>query len=498
MLSILLTGYVILFLILALKNIRWAIYLLVFTLPAYLIRLSIFGLPLTLLEIEIIILFLAWALRFCQFKYTRDRLNGNPKNPLLPEEGSADSNRPGAVGEKKYETYAPINKITPSGSTVAEPTPPYQGGDQYFSLHLKTKGVIKFFSLYFFISLFLTAATISIFISPNLHNAAGIWKAYFIEPILFFFIFIKSIKKENLKNIFLVLNLQVFLLGLLAIYQKFTGALIVNPFWATEATRRVTSVFPYPNALALYLAPLIILLLGYFIFEIKNLKLFQNSKLKIKNYIAIYYQIIVIVLSILAVYYTKSKGALLGLLAGIIFYAIFFKGYRKYFLATLGVIVLLSFYLFGTNKINISGTSTVTGGDSISVRTTMWSETWQMLRQKSILGAGLNGYQNAVAPFHKKSYIEIYLYPHNIFLNFWSEIGLLGLLAFLGIIIWFYKAGFSGQGDIKIILMSSMTVLLVHGLVDVPYFKNDLAILFWVIIGLLIVNMKEKNQSHNS
>ncbi len=29
-----------------------------------------------------------------------------------------------------------------------------------------------------------------------------------------------------------------------------------------------------------------------------------------------------------------------------------------------------------------------------------------------------------------------------------------------------------------------MTALLIHGLVDVPYFKNDLAMLFWIIYAL--------------
>lgn len=33
----------------------------------------------------------------------------------------------------------------------------------------------------------------------------------------------------------------------------------------------------------------------------------------------------------------------------------------------------------------------------------------------------------------------------------------------------------------------AMIALLVYGLVDVPYFKNDLAILFWIIVGIVIV-----------
>lgn len=414
--SILLISYGVLFLILAVKNIKWSIFWIIFTLPAYLIRFNFFGLPMTLLEIEIVLLCIVFLI-------------------------------------KNY------NKLK-----------------------------ITNYSLLFYSTILLViTATIAVFVSPNPYAAAGLWKAYFIEPILFFLVFIKTIKKEDLKNIFYVLSIQVGLLSISAVYQKFTGTLIINPFWAQAATRRVTSVFPYPNALALYLAPLIILFLGYFIFEIKNLKLFQNSKLKIQNYLPVCYQILIIILATLAIYYTKSKGALFGLLAGIIFYAIFYKPYRKYFVTILGIVVLLSFYLFGTHKINLSGTSTVTGGDSISVRTTMWSETWQMLQQKPLLGAGLSGYQDAVAPFHKKSYIEIYLYPHNIFLNFWSEIGLLGMLAFLGIIIWFYKTGFAHQQNTHIIFMGGMTVLLIHGLVDVPYFKNDLAILFWLMVGFLVI-----------
>jgi hypothetical protein len=42
--------------------------------------------------------------------------------------------------------------------------------------------------------------------------------------------------------------------------------------------------------------------------------------------------------------------------------------------------------------------------------------------------------------------------------------------------------------------MSAMTVLFVHGLVDVPYFKNDLSILFWFLVAVMIVLKKgQKN-----
>jgi hypothetical protein len=30
--------------------------------------------------------------------------------------------------------------------------------------------------------------------------------------------------------------------------------------------------------------------------------------------------------------------------------------------------------------------------------------------------------------------------------------------------------------------LAAMTAILVHGLVDTPYFKNDLAMMFWLIL----------------
>lgn len=391
---ILLVIYFLLFIFLSCKNLKYGIYWIIFTLPAYLIRFELFGLPTTLLEGGILILFIIWLIK----NFKKLRIN---KGFLIP------------------------------------------------------------------IFLFLISATISVFVSPDFYSALGVWKAYFIEPILFLIIFVSTLKKEDLKNLFMIFGVQVVILSLFAIYQKITGAFIANPFWQDEVTRRVTSFFSYPNALALYLAPLVVLFLGF----------------SVRKYI----YLLPFILGTLAIYFTKSKGALIAILIGLVFYVLFYKGNRKYFVSILAVGIILSGLLIGFGKIDLKGTPTVTGGDSVSTRLEMWSETWEMIKTKPILGAGLTGYQTAVAPFHEKEYIEIYLYPHNVFLNFWSEIGLLGLISFILIIIYFYKYGFKKFNRLSIIAMATMTALLIHGLVDVPCFKNDLSVLFWVIVGIVIV-----------
>jgi len=157
------------------------------------------------------------------------------------------------------------------------------------------------------------------------------------------------------------------------------------------------------------------------------------------------------------------------------------------------------------------------------VRQAQWKETWTMLKDgRLITGAGLDNYQKTLAPYHvpgifyddgtdpnfrnhvvwnadykKKVWrpVEIYLYPHNILLNFWSELGLAGCSCLFGLLESFclfqsrvYKNTKYKIPNTKYLflgLFCSMIVIIIHGLVDVPYFKNDLACLFWILMAIL-------------
>ena len=88
----------------------------------------------------------------------------------------------------------------------------------------------------------------------------------------------------------------------------------------------------------------------------------------------------------------------------------------------------------------------------------MWTETAAMLRDRPLSGAGLSGYPTVIAPYHKDPKVEIFQYPHNIVLNFWSETGLLGLLAFGWIVFEFFRlARRRGDASLEIPLAAAMT-----------------------------------------
>ena len=97
--------------------------------------------------------------------------------------------------------------------------------------------------------------------------------------------------------------------------------------------------------------------------------------------------------------------------------------------------------------------------------------------------------------------VEIYFYPHNIILNFWSEVGFFGLLIFMWLIakqlfLSFKSATKNKERDrfLTLGVGTAMTAIIIHGLVDVPYFKNDLAIIFWVIIALTVILIKQNEK----
>ncbi|MBU1179700.1 O-antigen ligase family protein, partial [Patescibacteria group bacterium] len=270
------------------------------------------------------------------------------------------------------------------------------------------------------LAIFFITSIIAIFVSPEKLSALGVWRAYFLESIITFLLLLAIIKNKNdFKKIIFGLSIPALYISLYAIAQRFFGAPIPYP-WQNEL--RITSIFEYPNAVGLFLAPIIILMLGQL-----------NKTIKQKNKKTIIYYLLVIILSVAAIIFAKSDGAIFSVIgAGILFILLnlfFNKKYKS------GVVILLLVLLAGGllfSVLEMAQEKIMLQDWSGFVRLTIWGETWNMLHNNWFFGAGLAGYQTAIVPFHEsRDWMEIFLYPHNIILNFWSELGLIGLASFL-------------------------------------------------------------------
>ena len=450
---LLLLAYYSLFVWLTWRHVRWGLFLVIGLLSSYMIRFAVGGLPTTLLEGMIGLLFIVWLIKIKKEK----NLSFNPKvwlnNPVRDSQN---------------------------------PIPP--------KLRLP-------------MVLFLVASTISVFVAPDIPVAAGIWKAYFIEPLMFLIVFVYTLRTAaDLRKALSCLGLTVLVIGLIALMQKLTGALIPNPFWAEAAGRRVTTVFGYPNATALFVLPVIFLTLGQAIFNLRSTAL-NNLKLKSQDYFFLIFNIIVLVLGTLTILWTKSTGALLGLAAGLLCLLLVYKKTRLVVLwfILLGLIVsLVSPAVINKMQNTYASANEIRLAQhpsDLQIRVQMWRETLAMLKDSPIFGAGLAGYQTLIKPYHANQHLEIFLYPHNVFLNFWTEMGLLGLIAVVWILVVFFmmisrslifdlrhhQPDKTADYILTISALSAMLATLIYGLVDVPYFKNDLAVEFWMVVGIIII-----------
>lgn len=344
----------------------------------------------------------------------------------------------------------------------------------------KLKSYFKKYPYFFYaILLFVIASTISIFTSTDTRSALGEWKAFYIEPILFF-LFLLGLNKKYSRHLITALLISGLVTSLLAIYQHFTGYMVPYAFWENLSTYRVTAWYGFPNGVGLFLAP---------IFALAFYNIFKYKKLNWQKIIAILF----IPTSLLAIFFAKSTGAIIAV-SGVIFLMLIF--YKKTRLATIILTLVCFVLLFFLPQLSSVKTELTMQDRSGQIRLGIWHETLAFLKDRPIAGSGLASYSTSIATYHTqmtKQGIEIFHHPHNVFLTIWVNTGILGLLAFLGILInIFYHKIFKTKMTIQnYIVFVSLISLLITGLVDSPYIKNDLAILFWFIIFLNISTNKK-------
>lgn len=332
------------------------------------------------------------------------------------------------------------------------------------------------------------------YLQNPVYSALGLWRAYFLEPILVFIMFIYLVKTPaDLKLIIKSFGLLLAWLMIVALYQNFT-AWNLAPAYNLPQVKRLTAVFAYPNALSLLTAPLAAFFAGLYLVERRS------------NYL----YLILFFLGFLLSWYAVSQGAIAAIIFGIAVYAVYlvsklikqrFGQKVNYIFYTILFLLALLTWLKYPGAINfrqeLFQPRLDLAASSLEIRSNQWQETWQMLKDNWYSGAGLAAYQSKMEPYRQVTWLETYLYPHNLFLNFWTELGLLGLLVFLAILFFVFLSLKNLLAQANILawpLLLMWLAWLVHGLVDVPYFKNDLSILFFIQIALLIVSQKFTNK----
>jgi len=193
---------------------------------------------------------------------------------------------------------------------------------------------------------------------------------------------------------------------------------------------------------------------------------------------------------ILAAFYLTYSFTAWAVLAVILASIFWFDGKneknKKIFLSCFllaGVVFLLQ---IKTDKLN--SLLNFTARSSLSSRLMIWESAGKIIKDNPVWGVGPGNFQEKYLEYQK--YFSPYLewavpHPHNLYLSFYLYSGILGLAAFLSLLVlWLKKVIWQKKEAITLIVLGIIIYFLLHGMVDTTYFKNDLAAIFWLAFFL--------------
>ena len=313
---------------------------------------------------------------------------------------------------------------------------------------------------WFMASSFLCIGLVAVLISAAKLDALGVFKSYLVMPILVGAML--QMVRPKFQQVIQALGYCLLFVGLIVVVQWLTGYGIPVPWNVGGVDVRMTSIFEYPNAVGLLTAPIVALSMAWMIHEWNNRLFF----------------LLVTTVGVLAIGLSRSDGAVVAVIMAVAF-TLLFTRYRTTVISLLVLTLAVALLLRPTQDILLFQD---TSGE---VRLAMWEGTMELLQDRPWFGAGLANFQNVYPEYKLDRHVEALLYPHNIILDFWVELGLAGVIWLVLVVGRFFVRGIRDKKHRhSVVLMSGMVAMLVYGLVDVPYFKNDLSVIFWSLLAL--------------
>jgi O-antigen ligase len=326
----------------------------------------------------------------------------------------------------------------------------------------------------------LVAATLDTVFAPDRRAALGLLKAYFVEPMLAGLV-VAAMARSQPRARLLLLGLAVAG-SVVAVANTIVaiGALLSHSF--SLVTPPVV-IYTSANAIPLYLEPLVAFALPLAVFD-------QDRRTRIAA-------LVFLALSAVAICLSFSRAGWLTLIAEVVLVA-FFSRWRWRLIGAAALVAAVAFAASRRVRDRILvELDPDSPANTVVLRLSLWKSTLNMLSHRPVFGGGLSGFKASLEPYRDPAYHEHQIYPHNLLLNFWSETGLLGLIAFLWLTVQVVRSGLRGLeagGWARIMAIGVLGVVLsffVHGLLDAPYFKNDQALAFWVLLGIQLGSVLE-------
>lgn len=246
-------------------------------------------------------------------------------------------------------------------------------------------------------------------------------------------------------------------------------------------TNRAVSVFENPNMLATYLALTIPFILVCVL----------NKKLSVKTRV---FSLCGFIVSLACIILTWSRGAWLGLIVAIaLFSLIVYKHSLKYWLAV-GITAPFWSKLIPDNVMTRFMSIGDLADSSTYYRLYTWKGALRLFSDYWFSGIGVGDAAfTQVYPLYAYIGIESTVHSHNLFLQIAIELGIMGLIVFLAIMLLTVQKGFWGlknthDPNVKLFIaagLSGLVAALVHGMVDYIWYNYRVFFAFWIVVALV-------------
>lgn len=315
----------------------------------------------------------------------------------------------------------------------------------------------------------LVAGTLALLLSPDLHASFGIYRQFLVEPLAAGYALHLLLRRQT--HVWLAAWAVVGSGLVPAVAEIVSGLLQLQHFHSWDV-HPPAAFYLNPNFAALMIVPALAVTLGIALERRWRLPALACA---------------LVMLVGLTVSY--SRGGFFGLAAALV--VIWWLGIREKLPFAVGGVAAAILGLLLVPRMLERLQHEFDPHDpnnTVLSRLPIWRAAVQMIHDHPVTGIGLNSFASDLKVYAPQI-AESHTHPHNLFLNLWLVLGVLGLAAYLWAIVWFgrvIRGGLkvSAWRPLYVGLAGALAAILVHGLVDSTIWRNDLALQFWTLVAI--------------
>ena len=303
--------------------------------------------------------------------------------------------------------------------------------------------------------------------------------------MLTYFMAANSVRSRQMaQKTVLALILSCFAASMLGVYQNFVGvestASWIDSEMFAEIGARVVGPFDNPNVFGEYLIMLLPLAVALVLTRRGAQRLIGAA---------------VTLAAGAALVYTWSRGAWLGAMASVglllvLYHAVLLR-------LVVPAIVALPFVAAALPSAIVSRLTSIgnLADTSTAYRVSIWTASVNMLKDifESGIGTGSAAF-SAVYPAYALGGAAYALHAHNLYLQIFVELGVVGIAVFVLMLFFFFRSVFScyrtlgdrTQATTILAMGLGVFALLVQGLTDNVWYNYRIVLLFWLLMGIVI------------